>query len=78
MKHLPLSTIYFFMKSMNASNSLIYSLERRGPYIQLQSDDDIDLYIYIYIYIYNMALYTVRILPNINQKLQMMRKSYVG
>jgi hypothetical protein len=75
MKHLPLSTIYFFMKSMNASNSLIYSLERRGPYIQLRSDVDIDIYIYIYIY---MALYTVRILPNINQKLQMMRKSCVG
>jgi hypothetical protein len=69
MKPLPLSTISFFVKLMNASNPLMYSLERRGPYIQLQSDDDIDLYIY------NMALYTVKNLPNINQKLQMMRKS---
>jgi hypothetical protein len=72
MKPLPLSIIYFFTKSMNAYNPLIYSLERCGPYIQLRFDDDIDLYIY------NMALYTVRILPNINKKLQMMRKSCVG
>jgi hypothetical protein len=72
MKSLPLSTIYFFVKSMNASNPFIYSLKRHGPYIQLRSDDDIDLYIY------NMALYTVRILPNINKKLHMMRKSCVG
>jgi hypothetical protein len=63
MKHLSLSTISFFAKSMNASNPLIYSLERHGPYIQLRSDDGIDLYLY------NMALYTVRILPNINKKL---------
>jgi hypothetical protein len=63
MKPLPSSTISFFAKLMNASNPLIYPLESHGPYIHLRSDDDIGLYIY------NMALYTVRILPNINKKI---------
>jgi hypothetical protein len=66
-----LSTISFFVKSMNASNPFIYSLERRGH----TSNFDPTM---TSIYIYNMALYEVRILPNINKKLQMMRKSCVG
>jgi hypothetical protein len=33
------SNISFFTKSINTSNPLIYSLQRYGPYTQLQSDD---------------------------------------
>jgi hypothetical protein len=36
---LMLSNTAFFMKSINASTLLIYSLQRHGPYIQLRSDD---------------------------------------
>jgi hypothetical protein len=42
-----LSNMSFFVKSINASNPLMYSLQRHGPYIQLGSDK---------IYVYNIKL----------------------